>query len=627
MTLLEVSGLTVSIDGTDVVRGVDFAVAAGEAVAVVGESGSGKSVTALSVLGLLPDSAKVSGSIRFHGQELVGRSDKELAKIRGAGISMVFQDPLSSLTPVYPVGDQIAEALLVHAGRGGRAPLTKRQARERAVELLEMVGVPDPAQRARSFPHQLSGGQRQRVMIAMAVANDPKLIIADEPTTALDVTVQAKILRLLRTAQQITGAAVVLITHDLGVVAEFADRALVMYAGRIVESAPLEPLYQGPRMPYTLGLLGAVPRVDAPVGTRLVPVPGTPPLPSALPPGCSFAPRCPLKLDRCDESEPPLARAPGDHGPHGHWAACIRSDELSGAEAAAVYQVPQREEPAAKPADPDVVVSVEDLRRTYPVTKGLVFKRQVGEVKAVAGVSFQVRQGEALGLVGESGCGKTTTIMEIMALAAPQAGRIEVLGRDVARLAPHERRGLRRDIQIVFQDSMAAMDPRLPAADILAEPLRLFGVPDEERDTRVLELLDLVGLSRGHLGRFPAQFSGGQRQRLCIARALALKPKILVLDEPVSALDVSVQAGVLNLLSDLRAELGLSYLFVSHDLALVKQVCDHVAVMRAGEIVEAGPVASVYADPRHEYTRELMAAVPVPDPAAARARNAEERTA
>ncbi|MGL6235164.1 MAG: dipeptide ABC transporter ATP-binding protein [Segniliparus sp.] len=618
--LLQVADLTVAIGGTAVVRGVSFAVEAGEAVAVVGESGSGKSVTALSVLGLLPDAARVTGSIRFEGQELVGQPDKHLSKIRGAGISMVFQDPLSSLTPVYTVGDQIAEALLVHGGRGGRPSLTKRQARDRAVELLDLVGVPNPAQRAKSFPHQLSGGQRQRVMIAMAIANDPKLIIADEPTTALDVTVQAKILRLLRTAQEITGAAVVLITHDLGVVAEFADRALVMYAGRIVESAPLEPLFASPRMPYTLGLLGAVPRIDAPIGARLVPVPGTPPLPSALPPGCSFAPRCPLRIDRCDEAEPPLSPV-GEH----QAAACIRSEELAGADAAAVYRVPPWNEPPAKPAQPEVVVSVEGLRRTYPVTKGLVFKRQVGEVHAVSDVSFQVRQGEALGLVGESGCGKTTTIMEIMALVAPQAGKIEVLGRDAASLSPHERRELRQDIQIVFQDSMAAMDPRLPAADILAEPLRLFGKPEAECNTRVLELLDLVGLDRGHLARFPAQFSGGQRQRLCIARALALKPKILVLDEPVSALDVSIQAGILNLLSDLRAELGLSYLFVSHDLALVKQVCDHVAVMRAGEIVEAGPVAKVYADPQHEYTRELMASVPVPDPAAARAKRDSER--
>ncbi|EFV14407.1 ABC transporter ATP-binding protein [Segniliparus rugosus] len=615
MTLLEVEDLTVVIGQTAVVRGVSFAVDAGEAVAVVGESGSGKSVTALSVLGLLPDAAKVTGSIRFDGEELVGQSDKQLAKIRGAGVSMVFQDPLSSLTPVYTVGDQIAEALLVHAGRNGRPHLSKQQARERAAELLDLVGVPDPRQRAKSFPHQLSGGQRQRVMIAMAIANDPKLIIADEPTTALDVTVQAKILRLLRTAQEITGAAVVLITHDLGVVAEFADRALVMYAGRVVESAPLEPLFAGPRMPYTLGLLGAVPRIDAPIGTRLVPVPGTPPLPSALPPGCSFAPRCPMKIDRCDEAEPPLQQVAQRHA-----AACVRSGELAGADAAGVYQVPSRNEPPARPADPAVVVSVEDLRRTYPVTKGLVFKRKVGEVNAVAGVSFQVREGEALGLVGESGCGKTTTIMEIMALQAPQSGRIEILGQDVAALSPHEHRELRKHIQIVFQDSMAALDPRLPAADILAEPLRLFGMPEEQRHTRVLELLDLVGLRPGHLGRFPAQFSGGQRQRLCIARALALEPKILVLDEPVSALDVSIQAGVLNLLSDLRAELGLSYLFVSHDLALVKQVCDHVAVMRAGEIVEAGPVAEVYADPQHEYTRELMSSVPVPDPAAARAR-------
>ena len=627
--LLQVADLTVTIGQTPVVRGVSFNVDAGEAVAVVGESGSGKSVTALSVLGLLPDAAKVTGSIRFDGEELVGQSDKQLAKIRGAGISMVFQDPLSSLTPVYTVGDQIAEALLVHAGRNGRPQLSKQRAWERAVELLDLVGVPEPPQRAKSFPHQLSGGQRQRVMIAMAIANDPKLIIADEPTTALDVTVQAKILRLLRTAQEITGAAVVLITHDLGVVAEFADRALVMYAGRVVESAPLEPLFAGPRMPYTLGLLGAVPRIDAPIGTRLVPVPGTPPLPSALPPGCSFAPRCPLKIDRCDEAEPPLAQVAEEHA-----AACIRSDELAGADAADVYGVARWNEPPAPPAggrgtaqpsDPSVVVSVEELRRTYPVTKGLVFKRTVGEVNAVAGVSFQVREGEALGLVGESGCGKTTTIMELMALKAPQAGRIEVLGQDVTALSPHERRELRRNIQIVFQDSMAALDPRLPASDILAEPLLLFGVPEEQRHTRVLEVLDLVGLSPGHLGRFPAQFSGGQRQRLCIARALALKPKILVLDEPVSALDVSIQAGVLNLLADLRAELGLSYLFVSHDLALVKQVCDHVAVMRAGEIVEAGPVAQIYADPQHEYTRELMASVPIPDPSAARARRDQER--
>jgi peptide/nickel transport system ATP-binding protein len=482
------------------------------------------------------------------------------------------------------------------------------------VELLELVGIAQPERRARSFPHELSGGERQRVVIAIAIANDPDLLICDEPTTALDVTVQAQILEVLRTARDLTGAAVLIITHDLGVVAEFADRALVMYAGRAVETADVGVLYRDRRMPYTAGLLGSVPRLDAPQGARLVPIPGAPPSMAALPPGCPFAPRCPLAIDDCRAAEPELVEIAAGAANTSHRAACIRTEYVAGRSAAEIYGV-STEPPAVAPgADAPVVLRVRDLVKTYKLTKGVVLRRQVGEVRAVDGISFELQQGRTLGIVGESGSGKTTTLHQILDLSAPQSGSIEVLGADVATLDRHSRRAVRGDLQVVFQDPVASLDPRLPVFDVLAEPLQANGFDKGRTDERVAELLGIVGLRREDASRYPAEFSGGQKQRIGIARALALQPKILALDEPVSALDVSIQAGIINLLLDLQERFGLSYLFVSHDLSVVKHLAHRVAVMYKGKIVEQGDGEAVFANPHSDYTRRLLAAVPHPEP-------------
>ncbi|WP_166905764.1 ABC transporter ATP-binding protein [Mycobacterium sp. DL440] len=609
--LLEVSDLTVDFptdaDAVHAVRGLNFHVDAGEVVALVGESGAGKSASAMAVVGLLPEFAEISGSVRLRGEELVGLSDAQMSQVRGNTIGTVFQDPMSALTPVYTVGDQIAEALTVH-----HRDLGRRAARTRAVELLELVGIAQPEQRARSFPHELSGGERQRVVIAIAIANDPDLLICDEPTTALDVTVQAQILDVLKTARDVTGAGVLIITHDLGVVAEFADRALVMYAGRAVEDAPVAQLYEKARMPYTVGLLGSVPRLDAPQGTRLVPIPGAPPSLTTTPHGCPFAPRCPLAIDACEAAEPELIELAPDH-----HAACIRTDQVSGRSAAEIYQVPSPAGTTAeKPSgDTDVVLRVRELTKTYKLTKGVVLRRQVGEVRAVDNVSFDLRSGRTLGIVGESGSGKSTTLHQILNLSAPQSGSIEVLGSDVATLSRKTRRTLRTDLQVVFQDPVASLDPRLPVSDVLAEPLTANGFDKPRIDGRVTELLELVGLRRADAGRYPAEFSGGQKQRIGIARALALQPKIIALDEPVSALDVSIQAGIINLLLDLQDQFGLAYLFVSHDLSVVRHLAHDVAVMYQGAVVEQGSGDEVLANPQHAYTRKLLAAVPQPRPA------------
>jgi peptide/nickel transport system ATP-binding protein len=567
--------------------------------------------------GLLGEQASVTGSVRLDGQELLGLDERALADVRGRRIGMVFQDPLSSLTPIFDVGTQIVEAVRIHE------PIGRDAARRRAVELLDLVGIPEPERRARSFPHEFSGGMRQRVMIAMAIAHHPAVLVADEPTTALDVTVQAEILDVLAEVRAETGAAMILISHDLGVVAGTADDVVVMYAGRAVETAPVEEVFARPRMPYTLGLLAAVPRVD---GDRrsLVPIAGTPPHPVDLPPGCPFVPRCPVALDACAVKEPALAPVAAG-GATAHAVACLRADEVvDGAIAGEpVFAAPPR--PDAGDRRPRTerpeVLALEGVDRTFPLVRGSILRRRVGSVRAMDGVDLDVREGEAVGLVGESGSGKTTTLLEIMGIAAPQRGTIRIAGRDVAGLGRDERRALRRDLQMVFQDPMGSLDPRLTVADIIAEPLTAIDRPERGAvAARVAELMATVGLDPSHADRFPTAFSGGQRQRIGIARALATRPSVLVLDEPVSALDVSIQAGVITLLDRLRGELGLSYLFVAHDLAVVRHLCDRVAVMYRGRVVEVGPVDEVFDDPRHPYTEALLAAVPVPDPAVARAR-------
>ncbi|MBQ1082646.1 ABC transporter ATP-binding protein [Nocardiopsis sp. B62] len=644
--VLEVTDLTVTFAGLNnnpdvhAVRGVSYAVNRGEVLGIVGESGSGKSVSSMAAMGLLPDNARVTGSVRLHGEEILGLDDRAMARKRGKVISMVFQDPLSGLTPVYTVGDQLAEAVLVHDPRAG-----KGKAHARAVELLELVGIPNAAQRYRSFPHEFSGGMRQRVMIAMAMANNPDVIICDEPTTALDVTIQAQILDLLRTAQAETGAAIVMITHDLGVVAGFVDRLLVMYAGRPVEIGGVDEIYYSSRMPYTMGLLGAVPRMDLERQGALIPIKGTPPSLTNLPPGCPFAPRCPIVKPECELAEPKLLRVGGQPPAHeireeaaddtdGHTTvhdtgvqrvACIRSGEIAendwtGQDIYPIPEIPEVVENEVRREDRPEMLRAEGLIKHHPLMKGSVFKRRVGSVYAVDGLDFDVREGETLALVGESGCGKSSTLMEILHLHKPQKGRIEVMGKDTASLSKADRFAMRRDMQIVFQDPMSSLDPRMTVFDIIAEPLRTHGVPSAESTARVYELLELVGLNPEHAVRFPSEFSGGQRQRIGIARALALEPKLLVLDEPVSALDVSIQAGVVNLLEELQAKLGLSYLFVAHDLSVVRHIADRVAVMYLGRIVEIGDTKSIYTRPAHPYTQALLSAIPIPDPEKERAR-------
>lgn len=599
------------------VRGVDFDLMPGKTLGIVGESGSGKSVTSLAIMGLLPPMAEISGSVRLMGKELLGLSDRAMCAYRGNDIAMVFQDPLSSLTPVFTVGTQIIEALTIHN------PTMSKQAKEaRAVELLAMVGIPSPKDRLKAFPHEFSGGMRQRVMIAIAIANNPRVLIADEPTTALDVTIQAQVLEVLHTAQEETGAAVVMITHDLGVVAGIADDIMVMYAGRPVETGQVDDIYYNPRMPYTMGLLGAVPRVDVAEKSSLVPIEGIPPNLIHTPTGCSFAPRCPLVTDACRTGEPELLPAGGTAG---HKAACIKSEALGGdADVLDIFSappVPKSRFDAIPRGARAAVLELKDVRKHFPLTKGALLKRRIGTVKAVDGLSFDIREGECFSIVGESGSGKTTTLLEIMEFHKDQDGEVIIGGLSNKEATTGKARSaMRRELQMVFQDPTGALDPRFTVYEVLAEPLQNAGLDKRAIRKRIMELMKLVGLQPDHVNRFPNQFSGGQRQRVGIARALAVNPKLVVLDEPVSALDVSVQAGVINLLDQLRAELGLSYLMVAHDLSVVRHISNRVAVMYLGKIVEIGEVDRVFDNPRHPYTRALLSAIPVPDPQLERTR-------
>jgi len=600
------------------VRGVNFDLWRGRTLGIVGESGSGKSVTALSLIGLLDDNAKVTGSIIMNGEELIGKTDEEMSEIRGERIAMVLQDPLSALTQMLTIGDQIAEGLITH-----HPDMSKQQIHDRCVELLDLVGIPQPEERLSSFPHQFSGGMRQRVMIAIAIANNPDVIIADEPTTALDVTIQAQILDVLAKAQKETGAAVVLITHDLGVVAGAADDILVMYAGRPVERASIDDVFQHPSMPYTMGLLGAVPKPHIAASQRLVPIQGNPPSLVDIPKGCPFSPRCPLATPECSLSEPNLEVVDANSG---HLASCRRLQEIidKNMKYTDVFPVPDLlpADWADVPRDQrPVTLEVDHLVKHFPLTGGGMFRRTIGQVAAVDDVTFKIRQGETLALVGESGSGKSTTLMEIMNLMKPEDGRIVVLGHDLAELKKKaERKALRKDLQIIFQDPMSSLDPRMPIYDVLAEPLKVHKWSKEKINRRIGELMELVGLNPDYVDRFPAQFSGGQRQRISIARALATDPKVLLLDEPIASLDVSIQAGIINLLEDLQAKLKISYLFVAHDLAVIRHISDRVAVMYLGQVVELGETEDVFTHPRHPYTQALLSAIPVPDPVVERTR-------
>lgn len=600
------------------VRGMNFDLYPGKTLGIVGESGSGKSVTSMAIMGLLDKNASVKGSITYHGEELLNKSDFEMSEIRGKGIAMVFQDPLSALTPVFSIGDQIKEALVTHNPK-----MTEQQIHDRSIELMNLVGIPDPEGRLKSFPHEFSGGMRQRVMIAMAIANDPDVIIADEPTTALDVTIQAQVLEVLRKAQRETGAAVIFITHDLGVIAGVADDIVVMYAGRPVEKADVDSIFDHPAMPYTMGLLGAVPRSDRERNSRLVPIPGSPMNLVNMPKGCPFAPRCPLATDICHTTEPAMEPVPGRPG---QFVACHRTQEIvsKGLTFHDVYTVVEaaKSKFAGVPRDErKMVLDVKHMRKTFPLTAGGFLRRKIGEVKAVDDVTLDVREGETVALVGESGSGKSTTLMEIMEFKQPQDGEIEMFGTKLEHKIPREkRRELRSAVQYVFQDPMSSLDPRLPIYDILAEPMKVQHYSKEQIRERIGELMRLVELNPDQVDRFPTQFSGGQRQRIAIARALSVNPKLVLLDEPVSALDVSIQAGVINLLEDLQNKLGVAYLFVAHNLSVVRHISSRVAVMYLGRIVESGDTEDVFEHPLHPYTQALISAVPVPDPKAERTR-------
>ncbi|TYB90096.1 ABC transporter ATP-binding protein [Oceaniovalibus sp. ACAM 378] len=607
--VLKVRDLTVDFPGTPdrvpVVRGVSFDVHANEVLCIVGESGSGKSVTALAITGLLPASARVGGAVRVKDTDVIGADAEVLRRMRGRDVGFVFQDPSTTLNPVLPVGRQMTE------GQVALGLLAKRDAAARAVELLREVDVANPEGRVGQYPHEFSGGMRQRAVIGMAMAGRPGLIIADEPTTALDVTVQAQVLGVLAKRQKDTGAAVVLITHDLGVVAEVADRVAVMYGGRIVETGQVDQIFAQPRHPYTAALLHSIPRMDM-TDRRLDPIPGQPPSPASLPKGCAFEPRCSVGNGRpkC-LSEDPALRIVDDASA----SACHYWRDTPTAAAPAEVREISRNVPDQPP-----LLEIRDLKVHFPVRRGIL-QRVTGHVRAVEGVNLTVHAGETVSLVGESGCGKTTTGKAVMGLTRATAGDILLNQQSILGLSASGMRNARRNMQYIFQDPFSSLNPVKTVEDIVAEPLHIHGLYDEAGGAkRIAELFDMVGLSPSMFGRYPAEFSGGQKQRIGIARALVLQPRLLILDEPVAALDVSIQAQILNLLEDLQKELNLGYLFIAHNLSVVRHISDRVAVMYLGRIVEESDRDTLYDAPVHPYTQSLMSAAPIPDPVEGRRR-------
>jgi peptide/nickel transport system ATP-binding protein len=616
--LLEVRDLHVRFEtsrGTvNAVEGISYTVNRGEIVAIVGESGCGKSVSSLAIMRLLAKTGRVTqGQILFEGRDLLTLSEEEMREKRGRDISMIFQEPMTSLNPVLSIGQQVMEPLLIHMR------MTDGEARARALELLQLVGITDGARRLEQYPHHLSGGMRQRVMIAIGLACNPKLIIADEPTTALDVTIQAQILELMKDLSRRLGIALIVITHNLGIVARYADRVNVMYAARIIEQGSADHIFLEPAHPYAIGLMRSIPRLDLPRGTKLETIEGLPPDLRSPPAGCRFAPRCPYRLDACTAQDVRLAEiAPG------HMSACIRAGEIR---AGTLVPPPSRiitAELESSQQNGEPLLVVDRLKKYFTVkAAGAGFlSSATASVKAVDDVSIHVMAGETLGLVGESGCGKTTVGRSVLRLDDPTGGTIRFAGVDITHANHADMRGVRRKIQVIFQDPYSSLNPRMTIGQIIGEPMQVYKlVPNRKAEhDRVAELLTQVGLFPYMAERYPHELSGGQRQRVGIARALALEPTFIVCDEPVSALDVSIQGQIINLLEDLQARLGLSYLFIAHDLAVVRHISDRVAVMYLGRVMELADRDALYAEPLHPYTKALLDAAPVPDPKVERAR-------
>ena len=605
-SLLEVEDLHVQfLTSRGVVRaveGLSFHVDPGEVVAIVGESGSGKSVSALSIMRLLPKmTARIpKGRVTFDGRDLLKLSEEQMRELRGRDISMIFQEPMTSLNPILTIGLQITEPLRIHLG------MTERQARDRAIELLGLVGIPDPARRLEQYPHQFSGGMRQRVMIAIGLACNPKLIIADEPTTALDVTIQAQILELMKDLSRKLNIALIVITHNLGVVARYADRVIVMYASRLVEEGDADDVFHRPRHPYSMGLLRSVPRLDRPRGDKLETIEGLPPNAAAPPPGCRFAPRCPYRIAIC-ETEPALMRTDT-----GGLTRCHRHQEI--AQGKLVWAAAAAGTHQTATAAGEALLSVRNLTKHFEVRGGL--RGGSGTVRAVQDVSFDIYPGETLGLVGESGCGKTTVGRLVLKLEEPTGGEIRFDGLDLANASAGDMKAMRRKIQVIFQDPYSSLNPRMTVGQIIGEPLHVYKlVPGrKEEQARVAQLLEQVGLRPEMATRYPHQLSGGQRQRVGIARALAMEPSFIVCDEAVSALDVSIQGQIINLLEDLQRRLGLAYLFIAHDLAVVRHISMRVVVMYFGRVMEVADRDTIYSEPLHPYTKVLLDAAPIPDP-------------
>ena len=593
------------------VNGVSYEVHAGEIIGVVGESGCGKSVTQMSTLNLIPSPpGKISaGEVIYDGKNLIGSETgkSELREIRGNKIAMIFQEPMTSLNPLMKVGDQIAEAILQHK------PVSKKQAKQRAIELMKMVKIPDAEQRYSCYPNEFSGGMCQRIVIAMAMSCSPELLIADEATTALDVTIQSQILEMLRDIVRETQVGLLIVTHNLGIVARYADKIYVMYAGKVVEHGSAEEIFHNPSHAYTIGLLNSVPRLDDAKDRQLLPIEGFPPSLNTPPTGCSFAPRCTQKCAGCDAQE--LAErevAPG------HFTLCCNEALDRSAKSGERLA-------AEKTLSGEPLLEICHVSKRFPIRGGLLGRKAVGYVHALSDVNLTIHRGETLGLVGESGCGKTTLARAILNLHRPSEGEIRYNGAVIAQMTKAEQFSMRKDIQIIFQDPFASLDPRMTIGDIIGEPLKVHHLTKtkSEYDARVTELFKMAGLDPALRQRSPHELSGGQRQRVGIARALASEPKLVVCDEPVSALDVSVQAQILNLLEDLQRNLGVAYLFIAHDLSVVRHISDNVAVMYLGRIVEYGDWKNLYEHPAHPYTRTLLSAVPIPDPEIEKTRNTE----